>query len=233
MQTVIAKARSLSQAGRVVTAVGVNAVLLGVIGHAFWLADWRYSLPTPRPAGLQQPPTGSRPSLPPALAGMRRGSRPLLINFANPHCPCTEFNLDHLRKLQQRYSGTVDFVTILESSADGTGAQREFQSMHLPMPMVYDPKGEVSASLGVYGTPQAVLLDGTGQLYFRGNYNRSRYCAEESSEFARIALDALANGRALPALPAVATIAYGCSLPRKPRPLAQAGTGGVGGGNLP
>jgi hypothetical protein len=48
-----------------------------------------------------QPPLGLRPALPAAISGMARENRPLVINSANAQCPCTEFNLDHLRRLQQ------------------------------------------------------------------------------------------------------------------------------------
>lgn len=212
--------RSIRLSRRVLAALAVNAALVALIARAFWVTDWQYSLPTPRPEGLVQIPVGSRPPLPSVIAALRRQDRPLAINFANPKCPCTEFNLEQVRQLQQRFGGKVDFVTVLESRSDSAGAEKEFRSMHLRMPVVYDREGDVSAALGVYGTPQAAILDSRGRLYFRGNYNQSRYCTEESSEYVRLALIALAEGRALPALPAEATIAYGCPLPR--RSLAQA-----------
>ncbi len=188
--------RSFRLTSRVLAAIAVNAALLALIGYAFWLADWQYSLPTPRPVGLVQPPLGSRPALPAAIVAIRRENRPLAINFVNAQCPCTEFNLDHIRTLQRTFGSKVDFVTVLESGADKARAQAEFQSMRLSMPVVYDHPREVSAVLGVYGTPQAAILDGRGRLYYRGNYNKSRYCTEESSEYVRIALSALTGDRA-------------------------------------
>jgi hypothetical protein len=200
---------------RVWAALAVNVALLALIGHVFWLTDWQYSLPTPRPEGLMQPPVGSRPALPAAMAALWREKRPLAINFASAKCPCTEFNLDLIRKLQHKFGDSVDFVTVLESPSDAAGARDEFQSMRLRMPVVYDRSGQVSASLGVYGTPQAAILDRAGRLYFRGNYNRSRYCTEESTEYVRLALNALVQGLPPPVLPADATIPYGCPLPRR------------------
>jgi hypothetical protein len=146
---------------------------------------------------------------------MRRENRPLVVNFANAQCPCTEFNLDHLRKLQKMFGGQADFLLVLESSADAAGAQAEFQAMHLDMPVLYDHVDEASTALGVYGTPQAAILDSRGRLYFRGNYNRSRYCTDESTEYVRIALSALVEDRALPSLPPDATVTYGCPLPHR------------------
>ena len=200
---------------RIATALAINAFLLAVIGCSFWVTDWQYSRPTPRPEGLVQTPVGSWPALPAEIAALRRQNRPLAINFANAQCPCTEFNLDHLRKLQSKFKGLVDFVIVLESHADAEGASSEFRSLHLDMPVVYDRRGEVSAALGVYGTPQAAILDTRGRLYFRGNYNRSRYCTGESSEYVRLSLIELAADRAAPAFPPEAAITYGCPLRRR------------------
>jgi hypothetical protein len=87
--------------------------------------------------------------------------------------------------------------------------------MHLSMPVLYDHADEASTALGVYGTPQAAILDDHSRLYYRGNYNRSRYCTEESTEYVRIALNALVEDRSLPAMPPDATVTYGCPLPHR------------------
>jgi hypothetical protein len=113
------------------------------------------------------------------------------------------------------FGDSVDFMLVLESSADAAGAQAEFQSMHLSMPVLYDHADDASTALGVYGTPQAAILDDSGRLYYRGNYNRSRYCTEESTEYVRIALNALVEDRSLPAMPPDATVTYGCPLPHR------------------
>lgn len=200
---------------RTILAIALNSGLFVVIGYAFWRADWQYSVPTQRPEGLIQPPLGRPLALPAQLSAMRRDNRPMVIHFVSAKCPCTEFNLDHLRKLQQRFDGVADFVAVLETNSKEEAAKSEFESMHLRMPVVYDRQGEMSTALGVYGTPQAAILDRRGRLFYRGNYNRSRYCAEESSEYVRIALTALAGDNPLPSLPEKATITYGCPLPRR------------------
>jgi hypothetical protein len=199
---------------RIGAALAINIALLAVIGYAFWLEDWRYSLPVTSPEGLVQPPLGSLLPLPPSIAALKHSGRPLLMNFANPECPCTQFNLDHVRKLEQTFGNRVDFLTVLQSDSDLSEARAEFQSMHLRMPVMYDRGAKIGDWVGVYATPQAAILAADGSLYFRGNYNRSRYCSDESSEFVRIALDALVANRPLPRLSAEATVTYGCPLPR-------------------
>ncbi len=213
----LAGVRSMRFVGRIAAVLILNGALLTLVGYAFWVADWQYALPTPRPDGLVQIALGSQPKLVPALASMRHADRPLLIHFASAVCACTEFNLDHVRKLQQQFGSRVDFVTVLESSGDPSKVQREFDSLHLKMPFLLDRDAEIGAGLGVYGTPQAVLLDVDGRLYFRGNYNRSRYCVDEQAEYVRLALTALVGGRPLPMLPADAVVAYGCPFPHRGR----------------
>jgi len=114
--------------------IGINASLLAVIGSAFWWQDWQYSRPTPRPDRFFQPAVGSRPELPPDLAALGRPGRPMLVHFASSQCPCTQFNLDHVRSLQQAFGEGADFVAVLDSPAAPEEAAREFESLHLRMP---------------------------------------------------------------------------------------------------
>jgi len=147
---------------------------------------------------------------------VRRPNRAMLVHYASSRCPCTEFNLDHVRSLHKAFGDRVDFVVALETRSTPEEGAREFGSLHLQMPFLIDRDGQVGAALGVFGTPQAVLLDSAGRLYYRGNYNRSRYCVDESSEFVRIALTALTAHRPLPTMPQEAFITFGCPLPRLP-----------------
>ncbi len=64
---------------------------------------------------------------------------------------------------------------------------------------------------------QAALIDPDGRLYFRGNYNKSRYCTLKNSNFARMAIDSLLAGAPAPGLGELATKSYGCELPEPER----------------
>jgi len=81
----------------------------------------------------------------------------------------------------------------------------------LDMPVICDTT--LAATCGVYSTPQAAILDGGGKLYFRGNYNRNRYCSDEKTGFARQALDGLLSGNYSLTFSPLALKAYGCQLP--------------------
>ena len=187
----------------------LSTLMLGV----FWYEDWQYSQPTPRPTHLTQAKPGGFLQLSgaklPAAVIKPVDQRPLFLHFYNPNCPCSRFNLDHVRALVRAHGAQVRFVAVVEGDSK---AARD-----LPMPKVADPDGSIARACGVYSTPQAVLLDTNGRLIYRGNYNTGRYCEGRSTEFARIALENFLAVLPTAAAPAAATTAYGCQLPSNPK----------------
>jgi hypothetical protein len=81
----------------------------------------------------------------------------------------------------------------------------------LDIPVIFDQS--LADRCGVYSTPQAVLVDNSQKLYYRGNYNATRYCTEEKTAYAKMALDGLLNSQSLPVLSARALKSYGCTIP--------------------
>jgi hypothetical protein len=181
----------------------------------FWYQDWRYSFPTPRPEGLLQPPLGTLMAVAQLLPGRapQDSSRPLLVHFFNPNCPCSRFNVDHIQELNRIYQGRVNFIAVLEEDTTDK-LVAGYQKLGLPFQAVVDSSGAIAQALGVYSTPQAAILDPRGALVFRGNYNSSRYCTDPASQYARIALDAFLAHKPPPAMEPAALIAYGCPLPK-------------------
>lgn len=180
------------------------AFALGV----FWYQDWRYSLPTPRPASLRQPAVGNVIE----LTQIKSTSQPTLLHFFNPACPCSQFNLDHVRELIAEFDGKVRVVAVLEATA-GMNVLEEFAKLNLNCDAVVDTNGEIARLSGVYSTPQGVVLDDRGRLYYRGNYNLGRYCVADETEFVRISLECCLAHRPPPDFSAAATVALGCQLP--------------------
>src|SRR5688572_14413568 len=158
--------------------------MLGVIG-VFWYQDWQYTLPTPKPAHWQPVAAGEKIELPAELARSLSGGggKPMLLHFFNPGCPCSKFNLDHVRDLVSEFKGRVHLVAVLQGD-DSAEVQKKFSSLGLGIPSVFDHSGNFAARCGVYSTPQAAILDESGRLYFRGNYNTNRYCTARETEFA-------------------------------------------------
>ena len=187
-------------------ALGAALLLLCVAVAGLWYQDWRYSLPTPRPANLAQPAPGQRVFADDlGAAALVADGRPLWLHFTSSECPCSRFAADHVRALVRDCGARVRFVAV-EEGEGGSGVE-------LGMPEIADPDGRIARRFGVYSTPQAVLLAGDGSLWYRGNYNASRYCSDARSAYARLALEALLGGAPRPEFPAPATVAYGCALP--------------------
>jgi hypothetical protein len=206
----------MSRLARIAITLVASTLLLGSIGAALWQADWRYSLPTPRPAELVQPERIAPELLARlrAAAGAADSTKPLLVHVYSPACPCSRFNLDHVLELVRDFGGRSDQLALLELPEDEE-AFAPRRNDELGLPELSENDGRIARALGVYATPQAVLIDRDGAVYFRGNYNLSRYCTRPDSAYARLALEALLAGRPTPALPPAATLSYGCELPNQ------------------
>ena len=206
---------------RVALVVAGCAVLFAVIAGAFWYEDLRYSLPTPRPEALYQPPLGSELGVDKWLseAGLDASKRPVLVHFFNPDCPCSRFNVEHLRKLKARFGERVFFVGAVQSNKRGAKLEAKMAALDLGIPWFIDADGRRAAQAGVYSTPQAVLVDAGGHIIYRGNYNTSRYCTDPRTEFVRIALERLVEAGHAP--PPIDMPAYGCELPSADRRTAS------------
>ena len=206
----------MSRPLRIAVTLVSSALLLGLFGMALWQADWRYSLPTPRPEGLVQPER-IEPGLLARLraaAGAGSSTKPLLVHVYSPACPCSRFNLEHVLALGREFGDRCAQLALLElPEGEEAGAPRRNDELELTEWPESD--GLIARALGVYATPQAVLLDGEGRVYFRGNYNLSRYCTRADSAYARLALLELLAGRPAPELPPEATRSYGCELPNE------------------
>jgi hypothetical protein len=183
------------------------------VGGLFWHMEWQFSLPTPIPAHYHDVEKGTPIHLSGAAsAGLQQAGKPLFLHFFNPDCPCSRFNMPQFRTLVEQYGDRVNFAIVVMSPKAFTPEQLQ-KKFNLPhaIPVLRD--SALAAACGVYSTPQAVLIDRDRRLYFRGNYNRSRYCSDEKTGFARQALDGLLTGNYSLTFSPLALKAYGCQLP--------------------
>jgi hypothetical protein len=81
-------------------------------------------------------------------------------------------------------------------------------SLPTPVPKNYH---DVQQRAAIILPPSAKAL--ASHLFYRGNYNRSRYCNDEKTGFARLALDSLLQHHLSITLSLLAYKAYGCQLP--------------------
>ncbi len=175
----------------------------------FWHMEWVYNLPTPVPDNYVNVHPGQRINI--ASTINLSNGRPVLLHFFNPDCPCSKFNVAHFRSLVKTYGNKVNFVIVPVSKDHHT--VKEMQDFYqLKLPVLFDTS--VAAQCGVYSTPQAVIIDARQQLYYRGNYNKSRYCSDKKTNYAAMALDSLLQQKPDPVFNQYALTAYGCIIPR-------------------
>ena len=119
--------------------------------------------------------------------------------------------MPHFKFLATRYADKIRFAVVVMTK-DNTYTEKKIQEKYgLAVPILFDTS--LASLCGVYSTPQAVLLDNDHTLYFRGNYNRSRYCTDKNSNYAQMAIYSLLAYNQQPVFNQFALTAYGCSLP--------------------
>ena len=196
----------------------LSLVFLG-IAFLFWRNEWIYNLPTPVPEKYQPVNTGATIDLPASLqlsstlqssSAFSPARKPLFLHFFNPDCPCSRFNMTYFKTLVNQYGSRVDFAIVVLNNEDYT-AKRVQDKYGLGIPVFFD--SSIAVRCGVYSTPQAVILDADRKLYYRGNYNRSRYCTDPKSNYAQQALDGLLQKKIDLHFDRFALTAYGCRLP--------------------
>jgi thiol-disulfide isomerase/thioredoxin len=175
----------------------------------FWRNEWIYSLPTPVPANYKAVEPGTTIDVAPLLPF--KTHRPVFLHFFNPDCPCSRFNIPHFKSLVKQYGDQVLFAIVPVTNKKFTTADIQ-HLFKMDIPVVFD--STLAATCGVYSTPQAAIIDTNQQLYYRGNYNKSRYCANPKTEYARQALDQLFHNNAAILFDQFALKAYGCQLPK-------------------
>jgi len=183
-------------------------VLLFAAGALFWYNDLIYHLPTPIPAGYKAVNRGTVIRLGSALN--KYEGRPVFLHFFNPGCPCSRFNIANFKSLYHQYSNRLNFVVVVMSNKTYTIKQLQ-DKIGLNIPVLFD--SSIAVSCGVYSTPQAVLLDSQHKLYYRGNYNSSRYCTDDKTNYAKIAIEGLLLNKTNLLFNPLALKAYGCRLP--------------------
>ena len=193
---------------RVVWLIVILIAVFSAIGGIFWYQEIQYLLPTPVPKNYRVISPSEVVKFDSALIP-QQNVKPKLLHFFSPDCPCSRFNLKHFLSLNKRYNHAVDFYVVIADKANLGSAQ---YMVGKGIPIVIDNYEKLARACGVYSTPQAALIQRNNQLYFRGNYNRSRFCTNKNSNFVQMAIDSLIAGRTPPHFIELATKSYGCSI---------------------
>ncbi len=196
--------------------------LIGTVFVAFWWQEWQYLLPTPVPEGYQEVFVGKEIPKDVLLqfSELQKNSnqtttqKPIFIHFFSPFCPCSKFNIVHINYLVKRYGDEIDFYAVIFNDSEYEMEFIEFAEKYkIPIPTILDKENTIASSCGIYSTPQAAIITKEGKLFYKGNYNISRYCNDRNTNFAEQALGALLEGKNPPDFGELATKAYGCELP--------------------
>jgi hypothetical protein len=185
----------------------LTSVLLSIVA-IFWYQEIQYLLPTPVPNDY-------RVVLPHEVIKYdstltpQHYPKPKLLHFFNPDCPCSRFNVKHFVALQKLYHDKIDFFVAVTSHDKIEPAKRLIDE---DITIIVDVGETLAKACGVYSTPQAALIQANNKLYFRGNYNRARYCVDPNSNFVQMALDSLVSNKRPPHFNELATRSYGCSI---------------------
>lgn len=194
---------------RRVAVVALLAILFTGILGIFWYSDWIYQLPTPVPEHYKPVQNGVKIALPGQLKVNR--DKPVFIHFFNPDCPCSKFNITHFKSLVREHKEQVNFMIVVLNNDRYTSTEIQ-DKFGLDIPVSFDTS--LATSCGVYSTPQAAILDKDQHLFYRGNYNKTRYCTDKKTNYAQIALNALLKNSANVSFDRYALTAYGCQLPK-------------------
>lgn len=184
-------------------------LIFSCISYIFWRNDLQYSLPTPVPEKYDPVKQGAKVNLKGKLDVEQ--DKPVLIHFFNPSCPCSRFNIKHVQSLIRHYKDKMSFAVVVLSKTQSYTEEEIQDKFGYDIPVSFD--ASIADICGVYATPQAVILDAGQNLYYRGNYNKSRYCTDKETNYAQMAIDSLLTNEHRPVFSASALKAYGCTLP--------------------
>lgn len=182
--------------------------LLGYISILFWDFTIKDYLPTPIPKDYQSK------NISDTIILSNNKIKPTFYHFFNPECPCSKFNLAHVRELIKKYGKQIDFKMVLQVDDCSFNWKNLEVEVALSADYIIDCEGKIAKSCGVYSTPQAVMLTSSQTLYYRGNYNKAKFCTDNNSNFAQMAIDSLLKGKQAPNFGTSATKSYGCELPQ-------------------
>nr|WP_315197492.1 AhpC/TSA family protein [uncultured Flavobacterium sp.] len=175
----------------------------------FWNNEYKYSLPTPIPKNHHDVVMGTYIDFGKSVAVK---NKPIFIHFFNPDCPCSRFNVPHISELIKKYGDKIDFNIVVLNKEKNYSVAEIQSKFDADVPVFFDVA--IAEKCGVFSTPQAVLIDVSQKLYYRGNYNKTRYCTNADSNYAQMAIDSLLSQNNTPSFDDLALRSYGCSLPK-------------------
>jgi hypothetical protein len=112
-------------------------------------------------------------------------SRPRLIMFVHPRCPCSKASLGEFAEILAHRSGKADaavvFVKPADAGPDWNKTSLRAQAAAIPQVRLIDDDGTLAHRFGAETSGSVVLYDADGKLLFTGGITRSRGHEGDSS----------------------------------------------------
>ena len=196
--------------GRIIVFSLACSLILFAIGYLFWEQELKYARPTPIPQNFHEVKIGQRVDLDSQLNISKKN---VVLHFYNEDCSCSRFNMKDFEQFARTYKSQVQFFVVIQSTNDNA-VEKFKRKYELNVSVILDKDGKISDRCGIYSTPQAVILNTNSEIYFKGNYNKTRFCSRKETKFAELALDHLLKEEPLPLfILSELSAPYGCSLP--------------------
>jgi hypothetical protein len=136
-----------------------------------------------------------------------------VLVFWSSECPCVRRYQDRVDSLLDRFpTGQVRIAGISSNAGESfADVLRVAKERGVRLPIFRDEGGEVAAVVGVHSTPTVVVLDGSGQVRFRGWIDNERLPGDPKREpWLERAVQGLIEHRDF----AARTPIYGCAISR-------------------
>lgn len=192
---------------------------LTLVCVTYWRTELRYLQPAQRPEGATTLMPEAQPPAPVQRFTTDAGEVSLqgkftLLNFWSPNCACSRFMEPHVRDLVRQFAPSgVQFITVIivnDSHISNTEVLQQWRARGIQTPVVIDWNGALSRQFGVWAGPSAVIVNPQARIVYVGAYNIGRYCSNEKTAYAKLALESLLAGRKPPR---ASTPFYGCQVP--------------------
>lgn len=136
---------------------------------------------------------------------------PVVFVFLAAECPVAQRYAMRLKRMHAEFSDAqVKFVGIYSNENDTLDDVKAYIARAAyPFPIVKDKDGNLARHLGATMTPQAVVVDASGVLRYRGSIDDNRYVTRVKHAYLRDALDTVMRGNPVPV---PETAAFGCTL---------------------
>lgn len=142
-----------------------------------------------------------------------KGAKPAVFVFLSTECPISNRYLPRVLSLAKVYEGRgFRFFAVYPNGTESQeDVQQHAKERGITFPVVRDT-GTLTRVLGATMTPEAVIVDPSGAIRYRGRIDDNADPSRITSRDLAKALDALKGGKAIPV---ARTKAFGCAIPAR------------------